>query len=84
MKQFQTNLWNPVLVSVKCCASSRGEGITKSRDTKNFTNLRTYFGFFYFDVADISYDFKLQNVEAILLQVEVLRSSKSQNTGLSR
>lgn len=28
-KQFQTNLWDPVLVSVKFCASSCREGITQ-------------------------------------------------------
>jgi len=28
MKQFQTNLCDPVLLSFKFCASSRGEGIT--------------------------------------------------------
>jgi hypothetical protein len=42
MKQFQTNLWDPVLVSVKFCASSRKKRnhaliIPKPRETKTFT-----------------------------------------------
>lgn len=57
--------------------------ISRSRDSKNYKHSTIFRPFLLQRCTDASYVFELQTVGAIPLVVEVMRSSKSQNTGLS-